>query len=234
MQLSLFPDPILPLIHERLVPLYGRLEGEERYRPDEQFIISLIGSRTRDEVSANAFIRLCRHFPRWEMMLPAKPATVAGILGDVQYAPVKAEHLIAALRRIHGRFGTLDLAFLADWPVGIAWQWLQHLPGVGPKIAAATLNFSSLRKPIFVVDTHVLRLAKRLGLLPAKAGFAQAHRLLNELIPNDWTERDRYQLHWLMKSHGQQTCRHRAPQCGDCPLRDVCQYSKAGVTGNST
>jgi endonuclease-3 len=224
MQLSLFPDPILPLIRQGLTPLHGLLEGGERYQPTEQFFISFIGSRTRDEVAADAFTRLCARFPRWEMMLSAKPAAITTLLGDVQYAPIKAEHLLATLRRLHGQRRTLDLGFLADWPVGIAWRWLQNLPGVGPKVAAATLNFSSLRKPIFVVDTHILRLAKRLGLVSAKAGFAHAHRLLNDLIPNDWTERDHYQLHWLMKSHGQKVCRHRAPQCGDCPLRNLCPY----------
>lgn len=224
MQLSLFPDPILPLIRQGLTPLHGLLEGEERYQPTEQFVISFIGSRTRDEVAADAFTRLCARFPRWEMMLSAKPAAIITLLGEVQYAPIKAEHLLATLHRLHGQRRTLDLGFLADWPVDIAWRWLQNLPGVGPKIAAATLNFSSLRKPIFVVDTHILRLAKRLGLVSAKAGFAQAHRLLNGLIPNDWSERDHYQLHWLMKSHGQKICRHRAPQCGECPLRNVCQH----------
>lgn len=224
MQLSLFPDPILPLIRQGLTPLHGLLEGEERYQPTEQFVISFIGSRTRDEVAADAFTRLCTRYPRWEMMLSAKPAAITTLLGDVQYAPVKAEHLLATLHRLHGQRRTLDLAFLADWPVDIAWRWLQNLPGVGPKIAAATLNFSSLRKPIFVVDTHILRLAKRLGLVSAKAGFAHAHRLLNGLVPNNWTERDHYQLHWLMKSHGQKICRHRAPLCSDCPLRNACHH----------
>lgn len=224
MQLSLFPDPILPLIRQGLTPLHGLLEGEGRYQPTEQFVISFIGSRTRDEVAADAFTRLCARYPRWEMMLSAKPAAITTLLGEVQYAPIKAEHLLATLRRLHGQRRTLDLGFLADWPVDIAWRWLQNLPGVGPKIAAATLNFSSLRKPIFVVDTHILRLAKRLGLVSTKAGFAHAHRLLNGLIPNDWTERDHYQLHWLMKSHGQKICRHRAPLCGECPLRNVCRH----------
>ncbi len=224
MQLSLFSDPVMPLIRERLVPLYGFLDGEERYQPTEQFIIAFIGSRTRDEVSAEAFTRLCAHFPHWDTMLTTTPVTVTRLIADVRHAPVKAERLIAALRNIHKRYGTLDLGFLADWHVDRAWWWLQGLPGVGPKIAAATLNFSTLRKPILVVDTHVLRLSRRLGLLPAKAGFAQAHRLLNRLIPDDWSERDRYQLHWLMKSHAQQRCRHGVPRCGDCPLREICRY----------
>lgn len=227
MQLSLFSDPTMPSIYTHLAPLYRLLEGEERYTPSEQFIISFIGSRTRDEISAKAFAQLRNRFPRWEMMLTATPAAVTAVIADVQYAPVKAEHLITTLHRIHRQHGTLDLGFLAGWPVDTAWRWLQSLPGVGPKIAAATLNFSSLRKPIFVVDTHVLRVAKRLGLLPARAGFAKAHRLLNGLVPNDWTERDKYQLHWLMKSHGQKRCHHAAPQCGDCPLRDICLDFKA-------
>ena len=138
--------------------------------------------------------------------------------------PSKLHRLIEALRQLHARHNTLDLSFLADWPVDIAWSWLQTLPGAGPKVAAATLNFSTLRKPILAIDRHVLRTTKRLGLLPPKADFKRGHRVLNGLIPNGWTERDRYQQHWLMKSLGQDKCRHGVPRCAECPLKDICRY----------
>lgn len=223
-QLSLFSDPVMPRIRDRLMPHYGSIEDEVRYGPTEQFVVALIGSRTRDEISKAAFARLRAHFPRWEMLLTAEAATVTALIFDVQDASVKAARLIEALRRLQARHNTLDLSFLADWPVDIAWSWLQTLPGAGPKVAAATLNFSTLRKPILAVDRHVLRNAKRLGLLPPKADFMRGHRVLNGLIPNGWTERDRYQQHWLMKSHGQTICRHGIPQCGDCPLKDICRH----------
>ncbi len=224
MQLSLFADPIMPLIRDRLIPLYGRIEDEVRYEPTEQFVLSLISSRTHDEVSGVAFEQLRAHFPYWEMLLTADAAKVTALIADVQYAPVKASRLIEALNRIKTQHKTLDLGLLENWPVDVAWSWLQSLPGAGPKVAAATLNFSTLRKSVFVADTHVLRDAKRIGLLPPKANLALGHRVLNGLIPNDWGERDDYQQHWLMKSHGQNICRHSTPRCGECPLQDICRY----------
>ena len=224
MQLSLFSDPVMPFIRDRLIPLYGFIEDEVRYDPTEQFVLSLISSRTRDEVSRAAFERLRAHFPRWEMLLTADVAAVETLIAEVQDALVKAERLIAALNRIRTQRGTLDLDFLVDWPVTAAWSWLQTLSGVGPKVAAVTLNFSTLRMPILAVDRHLLREGKRLGLLPPKAGFLRGHRVLNGLAPNGWDNRDYYQQHWLMKSHGQNICRHGIPRCSECPLRDICRY----------
>lgn len=224
MQLSLFSNPAIPLIRDRLIAIHGRIDDERHRRPTDQFIRSFISSRTRDAISEAAFEKLRAHFPNWETLLTAKAEDVADLITEVQDAHVKAERLIQALNKIRMQRGTLDLGFLVDWPDTTAWSWLQTLPGVGPKVAAATLNFSSLRKPILTVDRHLLRMGKRLGLLPLKGGFLCGHRLLNELVPNDWSDRDHYQQHWLMKFHGQIICHHGTPRCGACPLTDICRH----------
>ncbi|MGE0241562.1 MAG: endonuclease III [Parvibaculaceae bacterium] len=223
-QLLLFPDPLLALIRDRLIAHQGRIDDMRTAAPIDQFVLSLIGSDTSDKTSRIAFEKLRLHFASWTDVLAAAPAAIAIIIADVKHAAAKAEHLKEALREIKTQHGTLDLGFLAGWPVADAWSWLQILPGVGPKVAAATLNFSSLRKPILVVDRHVLRVGKRLGLPPPKADFRRGHRLLNGRVPNDWDDRDRHQLHWQLKSHSQTTCRAGTPRCGECPLTDICSY----------
>lgn len=224
MQLLLFSDPVMPLIRDRLIASHGRIDDARNAEPTDQLILSIIGSDTSDKMSVVAFEKLRLRFSGWETMLAAAPAAVATPIADVKHAAVKAEHLLMALREIKAQHGSLDLGFLAGWPVNDAWTWLQTLAGVGPKVAAATLNFSSLRRPILVVDRHLLRTGKRLGLLPPKADFRRGHRLLNGRMPNDWDNRDYYQLHWQLKSHSQTICRASTPRCIDCPLTDICQY----------
>ncbi|WP_119271761.1 endonuclease III domain-containing protein [Taklimakanibacter deserti] len=226
MQLSLFANPMMLIIRDRLISHHGGIDDARHAPAIDQFILSLISSDTSDKTSGIAFEKLRLHFPRWENILSAEVTIVATVIAGVAHAPVKAKQLITALHKIKAERDTLDLGFLTDWPVADAWSWLQTLPGVGPKVSAATLNFSSLRKPILVVDRHLLRMGKRLGVLPPKADFRRGHRLFNACVPNDWGDRDYYQQHWLMKFHSQTICRAGTPRCGECPLTDICQFFK--------
>jgi endonuclease III len=182
----------------------------------------MISSCTLDEVSHRAFLQLRAAMPGWDALPDGDPDAIAILIQEATRAPQKAIQLVAATRMIRAQRGRFDLALLADWPMVDALCWLQRLPGVGPKTAAATLNFSTLRKRAFVVDRHVLRVCKRLGLLPITADFERGFRMLMRLMPPDWDADDLYELHWLMKMHGQGTCRHGQPSCHSCPLARLC------------
>ena len=229
MQLSLplEADPRLLRIRERLIVIPGPQCDQCRHDPTTQFVKAMFSSCTRDVVSDESFLQLCILLPSWEALPDADLATVAATIRDVTYATEKAVHLVTAARIIRAQRGGFDLAFLAEWPVEAALSWLQRLPGVGPKVAAVTVNFSTLRQRAFVVDRHVLRLSKRLGLLPATVDFESGIRRLMRLMPTDWDADDLYELHWLMKMHGQTTCRHRWPACGECPLAQCCAKAAA-------
>jgi endonuclease-3 len=97
------------------------------------------------------------------------------------------------------------------------WERLRSLPGVGPKTAACVLLFS-LDQPYFPVDTHVHRVATRLGLVPPRATAEQAQELLQRSIrPGDV-----YALHMQLIRHGRAICRAPRPLCEECPLLDIC------------
>jgi endonuclease-3 len=228
MQLS-FPfddDPILARIRRLLLAAYGAQRDSDRIDPTSLFVYAMISGRTYDGVSSTAFVKLCYLLASWDELPDADVDAVARAIADVQYAARKAEHLILAARIVRARRGHFDLSFLADWSFEDAYAWLTSLPGAGPKVAAATLNFSELRKAGVVVDTHFLRTTKRIGVLPERADYELGFKGLTRLVPNDWDADDLYELHWLMKKLGQSLCTFRRPACERCPLCELCAHAQ--------
>jgi len=209
-------------IRDRLTAHFGKIRVENRPDPVSQFAGSILGSRTRDEISLNAFARLMTHFRRnWNAMADAPEADIEGLVWDVTYPEKKAVYLKRALRIIRASSGGINLDFLADWDVEQALCWLERIEGVGRKTSAATLNFSSLRGRAFVVDTHVLRILQRFGFVGANASPEDAYDAVMAGA-DDCDADDLFEMHWQMKSLGQTVCTHAQARCASCPLSDIC------------
>lgn len=213
-------------IHKKLLRFFGYepelAEDMPRLRPLDQMVRSMIGARTEDSVSWPAFERLRSAFCSWEKCRDAGPARILPHIQDVTCAEDKAKRIAAALSQITARRGTLELDFLESWSVSNALKWLSPLPGVGPKVAAAVLNFSTLNKPAIVLDSHHLRILKRLGFTENMLSTAKAYDLCMSMLPADWKPENYMTHHVLIKRLGQTVCHHRAPACFQCPLRKVC------------
>ncbi|MFZ5537360.1 MAG: endonuclease III [Pseudomonadota bacterium] len=95
---------------------------------------------------------------------------------------------------------------------------LEALPGVGRKTANVILN-TAFGQPTMAVDTHIFRVANRTGLAPGKTVRAVEDRLV-KVIPKEFMQ-DAH--HWLIL-HGRYICTARKPQCGICPVCDLCDY----------
>ena len=91
------------------------------------------------------------------------------------------------------------------------------LPGVGRKTAACVLLFALGMREV-PVDTHVSRVAGRLGLLPAKAPFEELHDRMLALTPRG----AELELHVNLLRHGRRTCHARRPDCESCALARMC------------
>lgn len=224
MQLSfdLEADPLLPQVRARLLDAYGPQRPIRRMDPLSQMIKSIVSARTYDEVSWAAFLRLREVFPDWDALGDTLPAEIEKVLLPVTHADHKARQLPVLIRVLRTRPHGLSMDFLADHTVEQAMSWLQELPGVGPKTAAATLNFSTLAMRAFVIDTHVHRVLKRLGLTARNGDVAMAYDRMMSLIPGAWTAEDLFELHWLFKGLGQDICTAPLALCGRCPLKAVC------------
>jgi endonuclease-3 len=104
-------------------------------------------------------------------------------------------------------------------PIREAEEFLGSLQGVGPTTIACTLLFAC-RRDVFPVDTHILRIGQRLGLLPEKCSNEEAHRIMRRLLP----KRLYYEAHINLIRHGRSICRPRDPHCERCCLIDYCTY----------
>lgn len=212
----------LESVRDALLCEFGPQRPVARMDPISQLVKSSISGRTPDSVSWAAFLRLRAEFKCWEDLARASDAQVLEIICDVSHAEDKARRLPMALRMIEARIGWLSLSHLKTLPVDTARHELQSLPGVGIKVAACVLNFSDLAMRALVVDTHVHRVARRIGLIgPGDA--THAYHALMDLAPRAWMADDLFELHWLMKRGlGQMLCPHDTPRCGACPLKHDC------------
>lgn len=98
---------------------------------------------------------------------------------------------------------------------------LEHLPGVGRKTANVILN-TAYNQPSIAVDTHVLRVAQRLGLSVGKTPLAVELDLYKVIPPNYLIDAH----HWLVL-HGRYICKARKPACENCPLRSWCVFLRS-------
>lgn len=228
MQLSLgLARSPLESVRDALLCEFGPQRPVARMDPISQLVKSSISGRTQDAVSWAAFLRLRAEFRCWEDLAQAPVTAVARIIDDVAFPADKARHLTTALKMIEAKVGWLSLNHLKTLEVDQARWELQVLPGVGVKVAACVLNFSDLAMRSLVVDTHVHRVAKRVGLVGA-GDTTHAYHALMAQAPDTWTADDLFELHWLLKRGlGQMLCPHEGPKCGACPIKSIC--AKAGV-----
>lgn len=192
-----------------------------RRSPLGQLIKSMLSGRTVDAVSKAAYDALVARFPEPRLLAAAAPAAIEAIVAPVTFAHDKAGYLAEAMALIGRDRPDFDLAFLATWPLADALAWLERLPGVARKVSASTLNASTLARPVLIVDTHVLRVLQRLGLIGATADFRGASEAVTAAM-SAWSGDDFLIFHILTKWLGQTICRWDDPACGRCPLAGDC------------
>jgi endonuclease-3 len=208
-------------VHQRLVEVYGIPE----WRPDGDALGGLIGTilsqHTSDVNSDRAYQQLVATFPTWEAVRDAPQEAVAAAIRPGGLANIKAARIQEVLRVLSERLGggPPSLAALDTLDLAAAEAYLRALPGVGPKTAACVLLFS-LGRPAFPVDTHVWRVARRIGLIGPRVSAEAAHERLGQAIPPAW----RHTLHVNLITHGRRICHAQRPACERCALRSLCDY----------
>jgi endonuclease III len=184
----------------------------------DELVMTVLSQHTSDVNTARAFRGLKQRFSDWHAVRDADPAEVADTIRSGGLADTKSVRIQRILAEIEDREGTIDLRRLNGLDDQEVERYLLSLPGVGPKTAACVLLFS-MGRDAFPVDTHVHRVARRLGLISPKATAEQAHRLLQPGIAPEL----RYEFHMQLIKHGREVCKPARPLCLDCVLFDLCE-----------
>ncbi len=208
-------------IHRRLLAIYGEQRPDPTMDNDPvaMLVNTILSQNTNDRNRDIAYQQLRQRFQTWEAVRDAPIADVIREIAPAGLAPTKGPHIQDALRAITEHEGTISLEFLRTWPLEEAKAWLLSLNGVGPKTASIVLLFS-MGRPAFPVDTHVHRVTRRLGLIPNKTSREKAHKLLEQLLPEELY----YTGHLNFIEHGRTVCQARRPRCEICNLTDLCCY----------
>jgi len=212
----------LSFLRQALTQAFGRLVEFRRRDPVWQLVRSLIGSQTYDRVAEPALERLKQRWPHPEKLAATDPEAVRLIIAPVNHAGDKAVRLVAALRWIGRERPDYDLSFLRRRSVHEALAWLERLPGVGPKVAAATLNASTLRMRVFIVDSHVHRILLRFGFIGPRTTPCDGRNAVTAAASGLDAD-DLLELFAQLKRLGQTLCRPFRAECACCALASRCQ-----------
>jgi endonuclease-3 len=186
-------------------------ETELEYENPFELIVAVILSAQCTDKRVNLITpELIKRFPTPEKMAAANPAEVFDYIKSCSYPNNKAKHLVGMAQK---------LVELFDGKIPDDIDDLQKLPGVGRKTANVIASVV-FHKPAMAVDTHVFRVAARIGLSTgAKTPLATEMQLV-KYIPEDLISKAH---HWLIL-HGRYVCLARKPKCENCGLTEVCKY----------
>ena len=187
-------------------------KAELQYGSVYELLTAVMLSAQATDKSVNAVTgELFRLAPTPERMLELGEDGIRDIIRTVGLANTKAKHIIEAAEILVSEFN-------GEVPETI--EELVKLPGVGEKTAKVVLNVG-FGKGVIAVDTHILRVAHRLGLSAAKTPVGVS-KDLEEITPPEYIRN----AHHYLLLHGRYTCRAQRPLCGSFPLAALCRYSE--------
>lgn len=191
-------------------------ETELHYSNPFQLVVAVVLSAQCTDKRVNMVTpALFEAYPTAEAMAAASEDDIYQYIKSVSYPHNKAHHLEGLSRMLVDEFG-------GEVPSDVA--QLQRLPGVGRKTAnvVAAVEFN---QPAMPVDTHVFRVANRIGLTVNSKTPLQTERELTKHIPAELLPKAH---HWLIL-HGRYVCQARKPKCGQCGLTAVCRHHRKEV-----
>jgi len=204
------------LLQTRLNALYPEPRSELNFTGEYELVAAVILSAQCTDKKVNEVTpELFRRYPDFSALARGKVETVQRIIRPVNYYATKGRNLVGMAKRVMEHFaGTLPRTH-AD---------LVSLPGVGNKTANVVL--SELRiVPAFPVDTHIKRLAHRLGLSNETNPDKVELDLKKRFPPEAWRN-----LHHQLIFHGRRVCSAQRPRCSECALADICPAKKREST----
>ena len=194
-------------------------KSELNYRSDYELLVAVILSAQCTDKRVNSVTSsFFEAFPSIEQLAKASQKDVFEKIRSISYPNNKANHLIAMAQQVMAEF---------DGKIPAEAELLQTLKGVGRKTANVVASIIH-HQPVMAVDTHVFRVAERIGLTTNSKSPLETERILSELFPKALLPKAH---HWLIL-HGRYVCVARKPACDACGLRSWCRYAEHHVSQN--
>ncbi|MHA2378231.1 MAG: endonuclease III domain-containing protein [Candidatus Thorarchaeota archaeon] len=206
-------------ICDLLIGNYGEAIVKSRRPAMDVLVQGILSQNTNDINMGRAFDNLKAKYSTWEGVLAASEEELGEVIKSSGFYRLKARRIKATLSEINNRVGRLDLGLLKKMEIDEAMDWLTSLYGVGPKTAAILMLFH-FGRPVLPVDTHVWRVAKRLGLVPDNFTREKTQVTLQNAVPQQCL----LSMNHNLVMHGRQICIARNPRCDACFLRTHCDY----------
>jgi endonuclease-3 len=198
-------------------PAVEKISEDSLEDPFRVLIATMLSAQTKDAVTAAASGRLFAVARTPRTMAALTTARVEKLIYPVSFYRVKARHVREACRQILSRYGGHVPATMEE---------LLTLPGVGRKTANLVLILSHASRDNICVDTHVHRIANRLGWVRTKNPTETEHALY-KIIPRRWWPR----VNLFLVTWGQNVCRPVYPRCGACVVSRLCPRVGVGKVG---
>ena len=197
---------------EALREVIPRPQSELDFIDEYQLIVAVILSAQCTDARVNKVTpALFEAFPTLEALAEATPEQVYPLIKSVSYPNNKSKHLVGMAQRVRDDFGGR---------IPQTQKELVKLPGVGRKTAQVVSSVAFDDDDALPVDTHVFRVANRLGLVAGADTTLKVERGLKAVLPRGtWGE-----AHHLLILHGRYTCIARKPQCATCAVAPACRY----------
>lgn len=220
-------DPkYIPILEERYGPYWWPVKYPEEVSTDpfKNLIITVLSQNTSEINCVRAYEGLTTRFEvKPEVLARAKTEEIKEAIRSGGLYNVKSQRIKKLSQAVLGKFGG-DLSLVLALPKEEARKRLMELPGVGKKTADVLLAQRHSYAEVTVVDTHMERIAKRLGLVKPNAKYEEIQKALKIFIPWEKGERTGGLL-WLLAKY---TCRAQNPKCRECTIVESCDYgSKA-------
>ena len=186
-------------------------ESELHFENEYQLLVAVMLSAQCTDKRVNMVTpALFKAYPTIEDLADSTAENVLQYIHSVSYPNSKAEHLVQMAKRVVNVYGGIIPNNRED---------LQTLAGVGRKTANVVLAVW-WNQPTMAVDTHIFRVAERIGLTTNAKSPLDSEKQLIKYIPEDIIPKAH---HWLLL-HGRYTCQARSPKCDRCGLQAICKY----------
>lgn len=185
--------------------------------PLDGLILTILSQNTNDNNRDRAFKELKSRYARWKDVAALEDRELADAIRVAGIANVKSRRILDLLAMVKENFGEYSLKEMSSWDGKRTEDFLNGIPGVGPKTAACVMVFD-LGIPAFPVDTHVARFCRRMAWVPESMTPVKIQEYMETMVP----PKRKKGAHLNIICHCKVLCKARSPECGKCPIRDEC------------